>query len=162
MSELNGHELDMSIPQDNKIDIAELVTGGSYEVADALLAAVVQAETLDRVTWIERQGKIVAAIAPDGFVARQADDSVSAKLDEILGIIRGEELCAVCGQPAQGYARGEDGKRLCLGETRKCYTITLYEQSKNRLSVSMRTSIEQDLRQGEDNDHEQGRRAPGT
>lgn len=136
----------MSDHEGETIDLAELCTSGTsfYSISDTLLAAITHAETLDRVTWITRQGKIVAAIAPDGFVHTETrtDQDIAARLDEILDIIRGEERCARCGEVALGYARGADGKRLCLGEARKCYSLVLFEESRDRLSEALRASME--------------------
>lgn len=128
------------------LDLGTLVSGGSYEVADTLLSAAVHAETLDRVTWLTRQGKVIAAIAPADYVSERTepDEDISAKLDKILGIIRGEELCARCGEPAVGYARGEDNERLCCSGDRNCYSLYLYERMGQRLGKELYDDLERE------------------
>src|SRR6185312_4240392 len=128
------------------MDLAGLVQGTPYQVADTLLSAIVHAETLDRVTWLTRQGKVIAAIAPADYVSERTepDEDISAKLDKILGIIRGGELCARCGQVAVGYAGGEDNERLCCSGDRNCYSLYLYERMGQRLGKELYDDLERE------------------
>lgn len=143
------------------MDLAGLTMGTTYQVADTLLAAIVHAETLDRTTWITRQGKVVAAIAPADYVNNRTEPqpTMTEKLDEILGIIRREELCGRCGLVPEGYARGAEGQRLCHSDTRDCYKQYLWDEMHDRLGPELRADLGRQQKmikeQREDHDEQQ-------